>query len=102
MGAVAAPPPAGPQKTLWEDEAMTTGRSMRAGEAVLGGGLIAATGYGLVLWAQTQASLGTVAALRETSIVFGAVIGAALLHEPLGRQRVIASVVVVTGVVLIV
>lgn len=68
----------------------------------LGGGLIAATGYGLVLWAQTQAPLGTVAALRETSIVFGALIGAALLHEPMGRQRVIASVVVVTGVVLIV
>ncbi len=68
----------------------------------LGGGVIAATGYGLVLWAQTQASLGAVAALRETSIVFGAVIGAALLHEPLGRQRVIASVIVVTGVVLIV
>lgn len=68
----------------------------------LGGGLIAATGYGLVLWAQTQAPLGTVAALRETSIVFGALIGAALLNEPMGRQRVIASVVVVTGVVLIV
>ncbi|MBW9211017.1 DMT family transporter [Mumia sp. zg.B21] len=68
----------------------------------LGGGLIATVGYGLVLWAQTQADLGTVAALRETSIVFGAVIGAALLHEPMGRQRVVASAVVVAGVVLIV
>jgi drug/metabolite transporter (DMT)-like permease len=66
------------------------------------GGLIATTGYGLVLWAQTQAALGTVAALRETSIVFGAVIGAALLHEPLGRQRVVASAFVVAGVLLIV
>jgi drug/metabolite transporter (DMT)-like permease len=65
------------------------------------GGLVAAAAYSLVLFAQTQASLGVVSALRETSIVFGALIGAIFLHEPLGRMRIGASLVVVMGVVMI-
>jgi drug/metabolite transporter (DMT)-like permease len=65
------------------------------------GGALSAGAYGLVLLAQTKADLGVVSALRETSIVFGAVIGALFLGEPLGRRRVLASAVVVAGVLLI-
>ncbi|HET6166661.1 MAG TPA: DMT family transporter [Marmoricola sp.] len=65
------------------------------------GGLIAALAYSLVLVAQTRASLGTVSALREVSIVFGALIGALVLNEPLGRRRISASALVLVGVLLI-
>jgi uncharacterized membrane protein len=56
--------------------------------------------YRLVLWAQTQGALAPIAALRETSVVFGAVIGAVVFHERFGRYRVIATLVITIGVVL--
>ncbi len=64
-----------------------------------GGGTLAA--YGLVLWAMTQAPIATVAALRETSIVFAAIIGALFLHEGLGRRRLLAALLVCAGAVAI-
>jgi drug/metabolite transporter (DMT)-like permease len=64
-------------------------------------GAMAILGYGLVLWAQTRGALAAVAALRESSVVVAAFLGAALFHEPLGRLRVAASVVVAVGVVLL-
>ena len=67
----------------------------------LTGGLVSLLAYGLVLWAQTRGSLAAIAALRETSIIFGALIGATLFHERLGRGRIVASVIVVLGIVLI-
>lgn len=53
--------------------------------------------YSLVLWAMARAPVAGVAALRETSIVFAALIGALLLHEPLGRSRLLAVVLVGAG-----
>lgn len=47
--------------------------------------------YGLVLWAQTRGTVAPVAALRETSIVFGAFISAVLFHERFGRARITAT-----------
>jgi drug/metabolite transporter (DMT)-like permease len=57
--------------------------------------------YGLVIWAQSQGKLATVASLREVSIVFGALIGATFFHERLGPVRVVGAVIVLTGVVLL-
>ena len=51
------------------------------------GGAAAFVGYALVVWAMTQASIGAVAALRECSVVFAAVIGVAFLGEPFRRAR---------------
>lgn len=65
------------------------------------GGVLSLAAYGLVLWAQTRAALAPVAALRETSVVFGAAIGALVFHERFGRLRVLATVVVVAGIVLV-
>jgi drug/metabolite transporter (DMT)-like permease len=65
------------------------------------GGLMAATAYALVLWAYSRGALAPVAALRETSVVMAAVIGAVSLGEPFGRRRVLASGVVVAGVALL-
>jgi drug/metabolite transporter (DMT)-like permease len=57
--------------------------------------------YGLVLWAQARGALAAIAALRESSVVVAAFLGAALFHEPLGRVRIAASMAVATGVVLL-
>jgi drug/metabolite transporter (DMT)-like permease len=67
----------------------------------LGGGVVSLAAYGLVLIAQTSGATAAVAALRETSIVIGAVIGAVFLGERFGRGRVIAAVVVAAGIVLV-
>ena len=65
------------------------------------GGAISLAAYTIVLWAQTSGALAPIAALRETSIVFGALIGAVFLGERLGPRRAIAAAVVLAGVLLI-
>lgn len=65
------------------------------------GGVVSAVAYGLVLWAQLTGAVAGIAALRETSIVFAAVLGALLFGERFGPVRVAASVIVVTGVLLL-
>jgi drug/metabolite transporter (DMT)-like permease len=65
------------------------------------GGIISLAAYAIVLWAQTSGALAPIAALRETSIVFGALIGAVFLGERLGARRTIAAAVVLVGVLLI-
>jgi len=57
--------------------------------------------YGLVLWAQTQGALAAVAALRETSVIAGAIIGAVFFHEGFGRGRILGAVLVVAGIAMI-
>ena len=65
------------------------------------GGAISIAAYTIVLWAQTSGALAPIAALRETSIVFGALIGAIFLGERLGTRRAVAAGVVLAGVLLI-
>ncbi|HYV57787.1 MAG TPA: DMT family transporter [Candidatus Nitrosopolaris sp.] len=64
------------------------------------GGVIATVSYGIAVWALTMGAMARVAALRETSALFGALIGAVLLSEPFGARRVAAAAVVVTGLLL--
>ncbi|MFF4776498.1 EamA family transporter [Microtetraspora fusca] len=65
------------------------------------GGTISMVAYGLVLWAQTRSPLAEVAALRETGILWGALIGAVFFSERFGRLRIAAAGVVTLGVVLL-
>jgi len=65
-------------------------------------GFASVTAYALVLWAQTRTALATISALRETSVVAGAILGTVLLHEGHARRRIGAAVVVALGVVLLV
>ena len=67
--------------------------------AVLGAALSIGA-YLIVLWAMTRAPVAAVAALRETSVIFAAIIGAALLNEPFGRNRIAGACVVVAGIAL--
>lgn len=64
-------------------------------------GVLSVAAYGLVIWAQTRGALAAVAALRESSVVVAAAIGALVFHERFGRRRVLASVAIATGVVLL-
>ncbi|MEU7314380.1 DMT family transporter [Streptomyces sp. NPDC007083] len=64
------------------------------------GGALSVLAYGLVLWAQTRAPLAPVAALRESSIIAGAAIGALFFKERFGWPRTAASVLMVGGIAL--
>lgn len=66
------------------------------------GGVASITAYGLVLFALTQAPAASVAAVREVSVVFAAILGAVFLHERVGLGRLVGSVVVVVGIALVV
>lgn len=62
-------------------------------------GTIASLGsYGIALWAMTQAPVAIVAALREVSVLFAAMLGAWLLKESFGRQRAAGTLLIVSGV----
>ncbi|MHB1519898.1 MAG: EamA family transporter [Ferrimicrobium sp.] len=68
----------------------------------LTGGALSYLAYAAVLWAQQRAPLGVVSALRETSVIFAAIIGGCLLKEGLGRRRLVAATVVCVGVAILV
>jgi drug/metabolite transporter (DMT)-like permease len=68
--------------------------------AGLSAGALSVLAYGLVLWAQTRGALAPIAALRETSVIFGAIIGALIFREPFGRTRIAATVLVAAGIIL--
>ncbi len=72
----------------------------RRGEGALVG-VLSFGGYAVVLWAMTITPIAFVAALRETSVVFAAILGALFLKEPFGRRRVAAAIVVAAGVIAI-
>ncbi|GAA3191237.1 MULTISPECIES: DMT family transporter [Streptomyces] len=62
------------------------------------GGVLSVFAYGLVLWAQTQAALAPIAALRESSIIVGAAIGALFFKERFGAPRIAAAGLMVVGI----
>ncbi|MFF5938369.1 EamA family transporter [Streptomyces sp. NPDC012508] len=68
-----------------------------AARGLLGAGLSVAA-YGLVLWAQTKAPLAPIAALRESSIIVGAAIGALFFRERFGGPRIAAAGLMVVGI----
>lgn len=63
-------------------------------------GSLSVGAYGIALWAMTQANVAAVAALRETSVIFAALIGAVMLKEPFGRHRVTGACIVAGGIAL--
>jgi drug/metabolite transporter (DMT)-like permease len=67
----------------------------------LAGGCLSIAAYLIALWAMTQAPIAAVAALRETSVIFAAVIGAWLLKEPFGRHRIAGAALVAAGIALL-
>jgi drug/metabolite transporter (DMT)-like permease len=64
-----------------------------------GGGSIAS--YGLALWAMTKAPVATVAALRETSILFALAISVLILKERASPWRYVAGATIAAGVLVL-
>jgi drug/metabolite transporter (DMT)-like permease len=67
----------------------------------LAGGAGTTASYGLALWAMTIAPIALVAALRETSILFAALIAGFVLREPIGPRRVISACVIAGGAAIL-
>jgi drug/metabolite transporter (DMT)-like permease len=75
-----------------------TGRLWLTG---LAGGALQLGSYGIAIWAMTLAPIAIVAALRETSVLFGALIAVIVLREPLRAGRMAAAFLIVCGLVLV-
>ncbi len=63
----------------------------------LAGGTLQLGSYGIAIWAMTLAPIALVEALRETSVLFGAVIAVVFLKEPLRASRIAAALMIVAG-----
>ena len=77
---------------------VTMGRDWGLG---LAGGALQLGSYGIAIWAMTVAPIAIVAALRETSVLFGAAIAVIFLKEPLRPSRIAAALTIVAGLTLI-
>ena len=62
------------------------------------GGACSLAAYGIVLWAMTRAPIAAVAALRETSVLFAALMGTFWLKEGFGWRRAAGAATVVAGI----
>ncbi len=65
------------------------------------GGLMMFMAYAIVLYALTLTQIAHVAALRETGVIFAALIGALVLREPLGLKRILAAIIVTGGIIMV-
>src|SRR6185312_3187753 len=63
----------------------------------IGGGAVSAVAYGIVIIAMSISPMDAVSALRETSILFAAVLARLFLGEPLTRRRVAAVTTIAVG-----
>ena len=73
----------------------------RDGRRAVGGGVMATLGYAITLWAMSRAPMASIASLRESSVLFAALLGIRMLHEPFGRRRLISAALLVVGLVLV-
>ncbi len=69
----------------------------------LGGfaGVLSLATYWIAVWAMTVAPIALVAAVRETSVLFALVIGVLVLKEKTGAPKILAALVIVSGIVVI-
>jgi drug/metabolite transporter (DMT)-like permease len=73
----------------------------RAWGVVLLGGALSTAAYAIAIWAMTVAPIALVAAVRETGVLFAALIGVVVLKEPMRPARLAAAALVLAGLVLI-
>jgi drug/metabolite transporter (DMT)-like permease len=67
----------------------------------LGGGVMSLVAYGIVIWAVTLVPMGTVSALRETSVLFAALIGWLFLGEKLSMRRILSCLLITMGALVL-
>lgn len=71
----------------------------KEGALVVGAGVLGTLGYCIAVWAMSRSTMGGVSAIRETSIVFAALIGTFVLNEKMTPQKFLGVLVVAAGVV---
>ncbi len=64
-------------------------------------GTLIVLSYGPIVWAMTVSKMAYIGAVRESSVILAAVIGAVFLKEPFGRTRITASALVVVGIAIL-
>ena len=64
-------------------------------------GAVSVAGFLAYLVAAQHLPLGPVTALRETSVIFGTVLGTVVLKEGFGLRRVAAALLVTAGIMLL-
>lgn len=74
---------------------------MRFAGPGLAGGAMSLASYWIAIWAMTVAPIALVAALRETSVLFAAVIAVVILKEPFGPVRAMSAALMLAGMLLI-
>lgn len=72
----------------------------KRGAIGISGGLCGLASYGIAIWAMTVAPIALVAALRESSVIFGMLMAVAFLHEKLGALRILAILLVLSGAII--
>lgn len=86
---------------MWMHRRLPLAAEPRQNWMSLAGGVMSLLAYGIVIWAVTLAPMGTVSALRETSVLFAALIGVIFLGEKLMLRRVFACVVISVGAIVL-
>ena len=82
------------RRRVWEHVRLKWRRAVVGGFCVLGS-------YSIALWAMVSAPIAAVAALRETSVLFAAIIGATLLKERLGAWRIAGAATIAVGMAML-
>ena len=83
---------------IWRGERLYTALRERWKTGV-GLGVVSTINFCIVLWALSFAAMGAVTALRETSVVFAALIGAIFMGESFGWRRISAAAVIAFGII---
>ena len=86
---------------LWLEPKLCTRKGSKVWGLNIAGGAMVMASYGIGQWAVTQAPIGAVAALRETSVLFGTVIAAVVLREQFGPARWVAAAAICCGLAVL-
>jgi drug/metabolite transporter (DMT)-like permease len=83
---------------LWLQRGSASGYLLRRWRRGMLGGAASVAAYAIALWAMTRAPVAVVAALREVSVVFAAILGTVFLNERFGWWRLAGAASVAAGV----
>jgi drug/metabolite transporter (DMT)-like permease len=90
-----------PPYALWRDGRDVIPAMQRYWLRGFAGGGLQVLSYGIAVWAMTIAPIAIVASLRETSVLFGAILAVTVLNEPLRAIRIAAALLILCGLVLL-
>lgn len=85
---------------IWTYRGQLLTHIKQRGHLTIIGGAGTLGSYGLALWAMTMAPVAMVAALRETSILFGVMLSLILLREQISAKRLLGAVLIVGGTMM--